>query len=62
VDCSNGIAGFWFVDRLGVLVVMKGQVLPQFGRMDQKKTGLSEELRANLCSFGLIPKPNATLR
>jgi hypothetical protein len=61
VDCSNGIAGFWFVDRRGVLVVMKGQVLPQFGRMDQKKTGLSEELRANLCSFGLIPKPNATL-
>jgi len=61
-DIGRGIAGVWVLDRLGVLVALEGQALSHsLAAWIRKKTGLSEELRANLCSLDLTPKPNATL-
>src|SRR5580700_8378923 len=61
-DVARGIAGVPVVDRLSVLVAMEGHVLsPSLAAWIRKKTGQSEDLRANLCSFDLIPKPKATL-
>jgi hypothetical protein len=61
-DGARGIAGVRVVNRLGVLVALEGQALSHcLAAWIRIKTGLAEDLRANLCSLDLTPKPNATL-
>jgi hypothetical protein len=61
-DGGRSIPGVWVAGRLCVLVALEGHALSHsLAAWIRKKTGLSEDLRANLCSFDLIPKPNATL-
>jgi hypothetical protein len=51
-DGACGIAGVWVVDRFGVLVALEGQALSHsLAAWIRKKTGLSEELRANLIVY-----------
>jgi hypothetical protein len=61
-DGGRSFPGVWVAVRHCVLVALEGQALSHsLAAWIRKKTGLSEDLRANLCSFDLIPKPNATL-